>query len=48
MVFTWNPPDLNAEEEVKRIGYDGTAKPEGIIIRSIGGDIMLSLKDDML
>lgn len=40
-----NPSSLTL---LTRIGYDGTAKPDGIIIRSIGGDIMFSLKDDML
>jgi len=40
-----NPSSLTL---LTRIGYDGTAKPDGIIIRSIVGDIMFSLKDDML
>lgn len=39
-----NPSSLTL---LTRIGYGGTAKPDGIIIRSIGGDIMFSLKDDM-
>lgn len=33
-----NPSSLTL---LTRIGYDGTAKPDSIIIRSIGGDIVL-------